>query len=334
MPGIRARILPGLVLALALGVACTTVPANPAGSSEPSTGTWSIVGVEVDTQEVGVDLASCVPASLSISLVSSLFPGQQAEVPTYRVFGRAGGSAPFELARLVPGQGAMVAQGLVDSGNTARLDRATGQLLAGLPPESIVVAATVNDPRSDDRQYGVVTLLPAAASFTGLAAMDWAGAARDKVVSVQGNLLVGPEVVAEALAAFSAVANEPRATLGDALMAALAAGAAEGGDRRCPKVQSALAAFIAVARRADNEDLPHLWLAAPPQIRGGEDPVNLLRESYDAAAPSPDGISTGNDGARPNSWWALAIVGPLLVGLALWTARRRRRRGIEGARGR
>ncbi len=76
------------------------------------------------------------------------------------------------------------------------------------------------------------------------------------------------------LAAFGRVDSQPETTLGDALIAALEAGASEGGDRRCPKEQTALTAFIAVARPDDTAEVPHLWLATQPQSVGGQAPFS------------------------------------------------------------
>ena len=156
-----------------------------------SEGTWSIVGVDVDSGEVGVALASCLGAELSISSAETAVLGQETGVRSYRIFGRMKGMESFELARLVPGVGAVVAQALVDSGNTTRLDRATARLVPGGPPEGVLEALTEGDSRFQERQYGVVTLAPDAANFTGSSTFGWAGATSGDGVTAQGNLLVG-----------------------------------------------------------------------------------------------------------------------------------------------
>ena len=116
--------------------------------------------------------------------------------------------------------------------------------------------------------------------------------------------------------------SQPETTLGDALIAALEAGAAEGGDKRCPKEQTALIAFIAVARPDDTKEVPHLWLITQPQSIGGENPVSLLRQAYDATPGR-------GDGTPRLVWWSITLIAPLLGGLALWTTLRRRRRGVQ-----
>ena len=315
-----------LFAAVVLGAACGVAPGRSAGPGELATGTWSIVAVDVGTREVGVALASCVPAALSISSSEAATADGGTGVRSYSVEGRGAGQ---ELARLVAGVGVIVAQARVDRQNRDRLDRAAAQLVAGESPASIVEAAKVNDLMFAERQTGVVTLAPNAANFTGNATNDWAGAVRGEVVSVQGNLLVGPEVVNGALAAFRLVDSRPETTLGDALIAALEAGAAEGGDKRCPKEQTALTAFIAVARPDDTEEIPHLWLATQPQSIGGENPVSLLRQAYDATQPPHDETLGGSDGTPRLVWWPIALIAPLLGGLALWTTLRRRRGGVQ-----
>ena len=314
-----------LFAAVVLGMACGVAPGRSAGPDELDRGTWSIVAVDVGTREVGVALASCVPVALSISSSEAAKGDGGTGVRTYSVVAREAG----EVARLVAGVGAIVAQARVDGQNRDRLDRATAQLVAGESPASIVEAAKVNDLMFEGRQYGVVTLAPNAANFTGNATNDWAGAVRGEVVSVQGNILVGPEVVNGALAAFRLVDNQPETTLGDALIAALEAGAAEGGDKRCPKKQTALTAFIAVARPDDTEEVPHLWLATQPQSIDGENPVSLLRQAYDATQPPHDETLGGSDGTPRLVWWPIALIAPLLGGAVLWTTLRRRRGGVQ-----
>ncbi len=190
---VQASFVVATVITVLLLVAC----GQSAGPDDPATGTWSIAAVDVGTREVGVALASCVPEALSMSSSEAATADGGTDVRLYSVVGTTPG---VELARLVAGVGAMVAQARVDGQNRDRLDRAAAQLVAGESPASIVEAAKVNDLMFAERQYGVVTLAPNAANFTGNATNDWAGAVRGEVVSVQGNLLVGPEVVNGALA--------------------------------------------------------------------------------------------------------------------------------------
>ena len=293
-------------------------------ATEAATGTWSIVAVNVESGEVGVALATCLQAEWSISGPGPAGTGGGTPVIGYRVLADASPNPLVELARLVPGVGVIVAQGLVDPRNADRLDRAAGLLVAGDPPEAVLDAATSDDPKFEGRQYGAVTLAEGVASFTGPATNAWAGGTTGEVVSVQGNILVCPEVVDRALAVFTEVSGRPSATHGDALMAALEAGSAAGGDRRCSREQTALSAFIAVARPGDHGEKPHLWLAAPAQSIGGDNPVALLRQAYDATKPPAEERGTDDNRVPAPVWWALVPLAALVVGSALWAVRRRR----------
>ena len=93
------------------------------------------------------------------------------------------------------------------------------------------------DDKRDHRQLGMVDGEGGAATYTGTACLDWAGGVAEDGpeggngggVAIQGNILVGPEVVEEMKRAWDATEGAP---LARRLLAALAAGAAAGGDRR------------------------------------------------------------------------------------------------------
>lgn len=84
------------------------------------------------------------------------------------------------------------------------------------------------DDGREDRQVGLVDAAGRAATFTGEKCMAWAGGATGRGFAVQGNILVGEQVVADMQAAFV----ETEGDLCDRLLAALLAGDAAGGDRR------------------------------------------------------------------------------------------------------
>jgi uncharacterized Ntn-hydrolase superfamily protein len=135
-------------------------------------------------------------------------------------------------------------------------------------------------------------------SYTGAWNEDWAGARAGSGVSVQGNILRGPEVVEQALGAFE---GNARACLAERLVTALEAGARAGGDRRCTAELGSLTAFVAVAQPGDARGEPGLALSSsrpnepstgvfdelrrrfrPEAGRPEEDPVRLLRRAWDA----------------------------------------------------
>ncbi len=316
------------LLTVACGGGGAAASSNTTSDNTPS-GTWSIVAVYVDAVEVGVALASCVQADFSISTSTVGGYGDNADERIYRVLARIEDTTPIELARLLPGHGVIAAQALVDEGNSQRVDRAAGRLLAGAPAHDVIAAAISDDPHletqygaatmsptaaiSDDpfletRQYGAATMSPDAANFTGSETFDWSGAVSDQSVSVQGNILAGPAVVRAALEGFQEVMERPGAVLSDGLVAALEAGAKEGGDRRCPRQQGALSAFVAVAGAGDVGDVPSLWIAVPAQSFGGSSPVALLQQAYQAynegSFPPVDAALTGSGGLHP-AWLGL-----------------------------
>jgi uncharacterized Ntn-hydrolase superfamily protein len=85
------------------------------------------------------------------------------------------------------------------------------------------------DDKRDHRQLGIVDGEGSAATHTGPSCLDWAGGIAEEGVAIQGNILVGPEVVEGMKRAWDESAGQP---LARRLLAALAAGDAAGGDRR------------------------------------------------------------------------------------------------------
>ncbi|MDQ3627551.1 MAG: DUF1028 domain-containing protein [Actinomycetota bacterium] len=86
------------------------------------------------------------------------------------------------------------------------------------------------DDRASHRQLGVVDRHGEAAAHTGGDCIGWAGHRTEQGVSVQGNCLIGAEVVEQMLASWRSSASRPH--LGDRLVAALSAGDLAGGDAR------------------------------------------------------------------------------------------------------
>ncbi len=105
-------------------------------------------------------------------------------------------------------------------------------LARGRSAADALAAATAADPGREERQVGVVGMTDEA-TWTGADCMDWAGGrtGRDglNAYAIQGNILVGEQVVADMEQAWLDADGEP---LHRRLMAALLAGDAAGGDRR------------------------------------------------------------------------------------------------------
>lgn len=315
--GLTSGAVAALLLTMALGIGAAT------SANDESSGTWSIVAVDVDAGEVGVALATCVEVGFSLQASPVDGPLENTERMWYRVWTDDG---RIELARLLPGHGVIVAQAAVDPENAERIDRASASLLEGASAQDVIASATSMDPSFQARQYGVAALLHEAANFTGSETNAWSGAASDQFASVQGNILVGPEVVAKGLEAFQQTATLPDSSLADGLVTALEAGSMQGGDERCPREQTALTAFVAVVRSSDQGDELSLWLTVPVQGMGEQNPVTLLRQAYDEGASSPvEAHGLSSDALHP-AWWSLAALTLPLAGIGFWIAKRRSRR--------
>jgi uncharacterized Ntn-hydrolase superfamily protein len=107
-----------------------------------------------------------------------------------------------------------------------------GSLASGTGTLAALTSAVAADEGRESRQLGAVGP-DGAATYTGGECMDWAGgiAAGDahEAYAIQGNILTGPEVVAEMERAFLATEGQ---SLDKRLLAAMLAGDAAGGDAR------------------------------------------------------------------------------------------------------
>ena len=99
----------------------------------------------------------------------------------------------------------------------------------GLSPADAIAGALAGDAGRGIRQVHAVDRHGRAAAHTGANCVEWCGDLSGARVSVAGNMLVGPAVVAETLARFEAEAALP---LPERLLAAMDAGQAAGGDKR------------------------------------------------------------------------------------------------------
>ena len=106
--------------------------------------------------------------------------------------------------------------------------RAMPRLRAGEDPATILAALTDADAGAEQRQFHILDAQGRIAQHTGPGCIAWAGSVRGTDVSVAGNMLAGPEVVARTLDAFAAATGP----LAQRMLAAMEAGEAAGGDRR------------------------------------------------------------------------------------------------------
>jgi uncharacterized Ntn-hydrolase superfamily protein len=106
----------------------------------------------------------------------------------------------------------------------------------GMSAQETLDRLTAGDDQRDERQAGVVDAGGGAATFTGSECKAWAGGVTGRgpsdgdVYAIQGNILTGPEVVAEMERAWRT--SDPAAPLARRLLAALVAGDDAGGDSR------------------------------------------------------------------------------------------------------
>jgi uncharacterized Ntn-hydrolase superfamily protein len=127
----------------------------------------------------------------------------------------------------------------------------------GLPPADAVESALAGDAGRGVRQVHAVDRHGRAAAHTGANCVEWCGDAAGEHVSVAGNMLAGPAVVADTLARFEAESALP---LPERLLAAMDAGQAAGGDRRGQQSAAMLLTttedFPDIDLRADDHPAP------------------------------------------------------------------------------
>jgi len=161
----------------------------------PRFGTFSIVAFDRETATWGVAVQS------KFISVGSVVPFAEADV------------------------GAIATQALA---NVAYGPDGLALLRLGHSASEVVRRLTDADPGRDERQLGVVDAKGGSASFTGSKCMDWAGHEVGNGFACQGNILFGPDVVRAMARTYESTGGD----LLDRLLAALAAGQREGGDRR------------------------------------------------------------------------------------------------------
>ena len=199
--------------------------------------TWSIVVVNTRTREVAVASATCLNNF-------NLRPRQ---------------------AVVRVGVGAAASQAIVDENGVNRF-HIWNEMQNGTSPAQMIANLAQLDPGHQARQIGIAVLYDAPMSFTGAQTLDANpqvfGESGDLRYAIQGNILAGDVVVANAEAALIATPGD----LSLKVMAAMEAARAMGGDGRCSCNQpdptacgappasftySAFTAYITVARMGD-----------------------------------------------------------------------------------
>jgi len=188
-------------------------------AAAPAHATWSILIADTRTGEIVLGSATCLTA---LDLAAS---------------------TPVVIA----GRGAITAQSAVDATGRNRMF-ARDAILRGDDLSMILSDLSMRDPGHDNRQYGMITADGDALTYSGIDNADWAGGvtgrlergapgpADDIVYAVQGNILSGPNVVADTVASIQGAGGSD---LPQMLMDAMVAARQAGGDGRCSCSNSA-----------------------------------------------------------------------------------------------
>lgn len=260
---------------LALRAALLLLPAILASSAFA---TFSITAVDPATQEVGSAGASCIAGSIILSDVH-------------------------------PGRGAVHTQA---SWNSQNQQYARTLMNQGYAPQAIIDSLVAHDAQGNPtiRQYGIVDLVGGgrSAGYTGIHCTDYKGHILGPTYAIQGNILLGPQILQGMEIAFGSTAG----TLADRLMAALQAAKIPGADTRCTSYhKSSISAFLRVALPSDGATL-HLDLNVN-NTPTDQDPIDVLQGLYDqwklAGVPAAQGVE-GLDrvSAYPNPFRATTVL--------------------------
>ena len=240
-----AVLLAALVTTLSVAVPATAQEPVGWGGAELEFHTFSIVGVDPVTGEVGAAVTTrnaCVANG----------------VPWVRV-----------------GVGAVATQA---STRTQYGQELLDMIEGGMSPTEALETALSRDDGAESRQIGVISADGRSAQHTGTRPGDWAGHRSGPNYATQGNVLVGPEVLDAVAASFEATEGS-HLHLADRLIAAMEAGQAAGGDRRSGRMQSAGVVVAdpreGMARRDDGQTV-HVNICEHPE------PVAEMRRVYDA----------------------------------------------------
>ena len=225
--------------------------------------TFSIVAVDPVTGEVGSAGASCV------------------DLANF-------GLPPDFLGVLFPGVGAINSQAYYIPQNQTN---ATNRMLAGDSPQEIIDWLVGNDVQGNPalRQYGVVRIIDNeghSAAHTGVGTDDYKGHRTGPTYSIQGNILLGPEILDSMEYKFLNTEGD----LAHKLMAAMQGANVIGADSRCTdNGTSSLFAFLKVAQPDDEFGDPSLVLGVDFADNTGMEPIDSLQILFNQVFP-PVGI--------------------------------------------
>ena len=208
--------------------------------------TFSIVAIDTITNEVGSAGASCIGNSVIISDIH-------------------------------PNVGAIHTQSYYLQYNQ---NYASDLMVSGLSPSEIIEMLEENDIQNNPgiRQYGIVDMVDGgrSAAFTGNNCIDYKGHITGPNYSIQGNILLGSEILTQMEDNFINTTG----TLSDKLMAAMQGANIPGADTRCLNDNiSSLSSFIRVARPNDSSNNIYLDLRINNTF-GNSEPIDSLQTIY------------------------------------------------------
>jgi uncharacterized Ntn-hydrolase superfamily protein len=267
-------------------------------TGSPAFATWSVIALDSRSGQVIIASATCVR--------QSGFPERQPN----------GSRDLMDVqAVIVPGLGVAACQAGVDNTRENQM-LVYNELKKGTPPPRIIEllkaheAARKPEDQMDRRQFGIlampnggtITARNNRAGFNGsgnsISSLYFGGQVGDVFYQVQGNTLLGDQVVHMAALAFTRATG----TMADRVMAAMEAADQHGGDHRCNcgnnpldfvpcDGKTAHVAYIAIAEKTDTPGVTHndgqyfAYLSVTDDnTQKGEsgNPVKTLRLRYDA----------------------------------------------------
>ncbi|MEO1262195.1 MAG: DUF1028 domain-containing protein [Bacteroidota bacterium] len=221
--------------------------------------TFSIVACDPETGEIGAAGATCIPGAANIGGV-------------------------IIINGIIPGRGTINGQATICQPHT-NLSIGLNQMSLGSSPQEILDYLFQNDGCSsgdeNNRQYGIVDFdgngNPRAAAFTGANTMDHAGQRVGGNYAIQGNILLGPQILDSMEARFLAEDGP----LAKKIMAAMQGANVPGADSRCLLAgTSSTTAFLRVARPNDDPNDLYLEINILEEPFGTE-PINSLQAAFD-----------------------------------------------------
>ena len=257
----------------------------------PAWATWSVIAVNAKTGQVIIASATCVR--------QDAFPKRQPQ-PARDLMDLQ--------AVIVPGVGVAACQAGADNTRQNQM-LVFNELRNGTSPADILKLLQ-KDPDIERRQFGILAIPDGKGidernnrvGFNGSgnspSSLYYGGSYGDFYFQVQGNTLLGTQVVYAAALAFSRASG----TMADHVMAAMEAADANGGDSRCNcgnnpldfvpcDNKTAHVAYIAIAEKGDATGVTHndgryfaFLSVTDTNITKGEsaNPVRTLRVRYDA----------------------------------------------------